>query len=512
MTLSRWPQGYYEENVKMKSGVKLIGAGTDQTTITATEGNVITLDNVTGITIEGFTIDGQNKSKYGIYCINFDLEHDAPAEVQPSIKIQGNIITNIWGDGIFCLYSSPLISENVITEVTSSGVYAHWRHPVIVANTITYTGRYGIQCQSGSISRITKNMIADIGGQGILCGHDSSPLIEGNTITRTASHGIECYNSSKPIIIGNQITHVAGDGVNCNSRSWPKLRENVIQQNLRNGVFCDESSLPNLGSKANPGLNQISNNAEFEVWSENPWELQAQGNWWGKVPPAPQQFHGLVNYNSWLEVHPTRDINSDGVVNEFDLVIVASQFGRSGIGLNGDVNGDGVVNVFDLVLIGSHFGKSTVAAAPPFDFANLTSPEEFIAIQRALAALEAMPEKSYGVEIAIKFLYMWLANMNPIVTQTKLLPNYPNPFNPETWIPYQLAFDADVQITIYDIGGKLVRRLDLGHRKTGYYVNRERAAYWDGRSETGEAVSSGLYFYELRAGSYSAIRRMVILK
>ena len=96
--------------------------------------------------------------------------------------------------------------------------------------------------------------------------------------------------------------------------------------------------------------------------------------------------------------------------------------------------------------------------------------------------------------------------------QTALFLNYPNPFNPETWIPYQLSHDATVQIKIYDIRGALVRQLNLGHQQAGHYVDRERAAYWSGRDENREQVSSGLYFYQLRAGEFSATKRMVILK
>ena len=99
-----------------------------------------------------------------------------------------------------------------------------------------------------------------------------------------------------------------------------------------------------------------------------------------------------------------------------------------------------------------------------------------------------------------------------IPAETALLHNYPNPFNPETWIPYQLAHAADVTLTIYDTQGALVRELDLGYQQAGYYTNRTRAAYWDGRNHLGEAVGSGVYFYQLRAGDYSAIQKMVILK
>ncbi|MYA70455.1 T9SS type A sorting domain-containing protein, partial [Candidatus Poribacteria bacterium] len=95
---------------------------------------------------------------------------------------------------------------------------------------------------------------------------------------------------------------------------------------------------------------------------------------------------------------------------------------------------------------------------------------------------------------------------------TVLHPNYPNPFNPETWIPYQLQKPADVQIAIYSQSGVLVRELSLGYQRAGQYMSRSRAAYWDGRNQLGEPVASGLYFYTLTAGDFSATRRMLILK
>ena len=94
----------------------------------------------------------------------------------------------------------------------------------------------------------------------------------------------------------------------------------------------------------------------------------------------------------------------------------------------------------------------------------------------------------------------------------ELLANYPNPFNPETWIPYRLAEDANVTLTIYDSSGQVVRTLDVGHRIASIYENRSKAVYWDGRNGFGERVVSGIYFYTLTAGDFSATRRMVILK
>ena len=95
---------------------------------------------------------------------------------------------------------------------------------------------------------------------------------------------------------------------------------------------------------------------------------------------------------------------------------------------------------------------------------------------------------------------------------TALLANYPNPFNPETWMPYRLAEDASVTITIYDIRGKVVRTFDLGHQRAGIYQNRSRAVYWDGRNQFGEQVATGIYFYALTTDHFSATRSMLILK
>ena len=93
-----------------------------------------------------------------------------------------------------------------------------------------------------------------------------------------------------------------------------------------------------------------------------------------------------------------------------------------------------------------------------------------------------------------------------------LMQNFPNPFNPETWIPYQLEKSADVVFQIYDTSGGIVRTLDLGFKPQGFYMTRSTAAYWDGRNNMGEQVASGVYFYSLHTPDFSATRKMLILK
>ena len=103
-------------------------------------------------------------------------------------------------------------------------------------------------------------------------------------------------------------------------------------------------------------------------------------------------------------------------------------------------------------------------------------------------------------------------DLSQVPEKTVLLPNYPNPFNPETWIPYRLAAPAEVTLSIYSLNGNRVRTLALGHRPPGFYESRSRAAYWDGRNDIGERVASGVYFYTLTAGDFAATGKMLILK
>ena len=209
------------------------------------------------------------------------------------------------------------------------------------------------------------------------------------------------------------------------------------------------------------------------------------------------------------------DINRDGVVNVLDLVQAASQFGQIGTDLSGDVNGDGKVDASDLGHIGSRLGEIAAAPALPIGDSNSTISYHSSAVKhqfQALTALESLDSPSRGVHIARNLLKTWLSRMEPSVTETKVLPNYPNPFNPETWIPYQLAEAAHVQIRIYDVVGHLVRELDLGTKLASSYLSKPQAAYWDGGNDMGETVSSGVYFYTLEAGDYRRTRRMIIAR
>ena len=200
------------------------------------------------------------------------------------------------------------------------------------------------------------------------------------------------------------------------------------------------------------------------------------------------------------------DINGDGIVNIQDLVLVAGRLGQTGTN-SADVNEDNVVNIQDLVLVAGALGNSAAAPSP------LTqSLETFTAAdaKQWLSQVQQLNLTDATSKRGILFLQQLLIALTP--KETVLLANYPNPFNPETWIPYHLANPSNVRITIYNARGTVVRRLELGHQQSGYYISRSRAAYWDGTNSVGERVASGIYFYQLEADNTSFLRKMVILK
>ena len=163
---------------------------------------------------------------------------------------------------------------------------------------------------------------------------------------------------------------------------------------------------------------------------------------------------------------------------------------------NIDVDGNGFVNIADLEMVISNLGKNIEEDTDP-------NPD----INRDGVVNQA------DVDLMIKQLNAAAAPTAPKTPErTQLLANYPNPFNPETWIPYALSEPTAVHISIYAGNGQLVRTLDLGHQPAGIYYNCSRAAYWNGHNAFGEPVASGVYFYTITAGDFTATRKMLIRK
>ena len=193
------------------------------------------------------------------------------------------------------------------------------------------------------------------------------------------------------------------------------------------------------------------------------------------------------------------------------MVLVAQRLGKTvSSGSEVDMNGDGIVNILDLILVSQNMGESNGLAAP-----SILSVDDIHGLDPAIIRVwiehaQVEDDGSIAFQEGIANLQRLLASLIP--EKTALLPNYPNPFNPETWIPYQLSEPAEVTLRIYSVNGILVRTLALGQMSAGIYQSRSRAAYWDGRNTVGERVASGVYFYQLQADNLSLLRKMLIMK
>ena len=224
------------------------------------------------------------------------------------------------------------------------------------------------------------------------------------------------------------------------------------------------------------------------------------------IPAGPQEF--VIKVEARFAVG---DVNRDGEVTILDIISVALYFGEdASANPHADINQDGIINIQDLVLVSQNMDESSDSAAAPTlrvrDSKELTP----VMVQAWIKQAQIENDGSIAFRQGIENLQKLLASLLP--EKTALLPNYPNPFNPETWIPYNLAKPADVTLTIYSANGATVRTLTLGHQSAGIYQSRSRAAYWDGRNEVGESVASGVYFYTLTAGDFTATRKMLILQ
>ena len=242
-----------------------------------------------------------------------------------------------------------------------------------------------------------------------------------------------------------------------------------------------------------------------------------------------------------ITIEVNLDVNGDGKVDVLDLVWVAVSYGMRGDGLPADVTADGVVNVQDLVAVAEGIDAADVlpskvaeevalaaeaaaklegvAGAPGITFSSrsvvVSSATAYRNVAAALA--DARPLGTGDARLGkwlplLEGLLQVLTEMGAIPETTALLPNYPNPFNPETWLPYQLSTPSGVTLSVHSVEGRLVRTLDLGHQPAGVYQSRYRAAYWDGRNQHGEPVASGVYFYTLTTEEFTATRKMLILK
>ncbi len=234
--------------------------------------------------------------------------------------------------------------------------------------------------------------------------------------------------------------------------------------------------------------------------------------WWSGffgLDPTTEYEARIPNYR--VPVSHRADVNGDGRVSILDMLEVSRFFGiNKPTGLVADVNDDDLIDINDLIFVAQHLGTLTnIEETAPLSPATV---ENWIAL--AWDEYDGSIEFQKGITYLENLLLLLTSEklVEKTIKKTALFANYPNPFNPETWIPYQLAITSEVYITIHSTTGKVVRTIALGNQSAGVYKTRNRAAYWDGKNEYGETVAGGIYFYSLSAGNFTATRKMLILK
>jgi parallel beta-helix repeat protein len=384
---------------------------------------------------------------------------------------------------------------------------------------------------------------ADWGG-GIHISASSAPTIINCIITKNKANwggAIRCDNEDcSPAIINCTITENAGGGIACFYFASLSIKNSILWGNNANGgyeVFTGGDSLPITitfsdvdGGQAGIGgagaviyESNISADPLFVDPANEDYHLSPRspcldagatdGAPDTDIEGNPRPLGKGVDMGAYEQDESSPwDVNADGEVNVLDIILVAQHFEEevaTSSYPNPDVNGDGIVNILDIILVAQHFGEAYSQAAPSKDVWKVDQ-EHLPLFIRIYNIMEKNPSSDPDFLTAKSLLQRLISNTR--VTKTEAFQNYPNPFNPDTWIPYQLQEDSDVVIKIYTSTGRLVQTLSLGHKPAGVYSTKDKAAYWDGRNEEGEKTASGIYFYNIQAGDFTATKKMTIVE
>ena len=288
------------------------------------------------------------------------------------------------------------------------------------------------------------------------------------------------------------------------SRVSDLLALDGIRGNVPVIILSDGGDFKSVGRAGDPGDIAITGGQGFILTAQQAATVAISGEGWSNVSTtaaAPQLLAGIEGTDT-TPVLALRGSIVDGVsgVRPSDLRVAVTNV-STGRAVAATASDDGAGYRLAIVDI------ETMRAARVGDVLEISaqSTNPFIGVKPLRYTVTALDVKRGLIRLPALVAY-------EIPKETELLVNYPNPFNPETWIPYRLAEDTEVSLTIYDQSGRVVRSLDVGYQVAGVYESRSKAVYFDGRNAVGEQVASGIYFYHLSAGDYSATRKMLILK
>lgn len=436
-----------------------------------------------------------------------------------TLHLSNNAISNVSALADLTQLASLSLGSNSITDVSSLANLTQLTNLHLSNNAIT-----DVQTLAG----LTQLTVLDLRYNTI---SDVSPLV-GLDLTGTEWNSTGLYLEGNPLNYASLHTHIPtmqtrGIEVTFDPRPYPAL--DIIsgrgQQTAGGGTLANPFIVAAIDERGTPmrgvavtfvvieGVGELTaTNATTDATGRAKTTLTVEPNS-GRhrvlaTAPTLGSSVTFTTISTAPEARLAADVNGDGVVNIQDLVVVSSYLGQIGQNV-AEVNGDGVVNIQDLVLVAGELGTDT-AAPSAWHRASGNVPSRATVEQWLIQAYHSSLTDVRS-QRGIFLLERLLAALAP--KETALLTNYPNPFNPETWVPYQLAKPTEVTLTIYAVDGRVVRQLTLGHQPAGMYHNKKRAAYWDGRNEVGEAVASGVYFYTLTtADDFTATRKMLIRK
>ena len=284
-----------------------------------------------------------------------------------------------------------------------------------------------------------------------------------------------------------------------------------IADNVSVVILTANGEFKAVGRAGDPGDVEITGGQSFILTAQQAGTATISGDGWdntasGTMAAPPMAMQGIQA----TEITPVLALNGsivDGVngINSVGLHVIVKNLstGSAVAAVVGDAGSTSSQVGYRLTVVDIKGGRA--AAIGDTLEISVKSPDTSIGMQPLRYTVTTEDVRRSRVQLPALFL-------QEIPAKTQLLRNYPNPFNPETWIPYRLAEDAFVTLTIYNGSGQVVRTLDIGHQVASIYESRSKAAYWDGRNNLGESVASGVYFYTLTAGDFSATRKMVILK
>ena len=276
-------------------------------------------------------------------------------------------------------------------------------------------------------------------------------------------------------------------------------------------IVSDKGEFKAVGRASDPGDIEITGGQSFILTAQGTATVSISGDGWDNTTTgtmdAPPMTIGGVQATGITPVLALNGSIVDGVngINSTGLHVIVENLSTGSVVTTAVEYTNGIPSQVGYRLTVVDIADGRAAAIGDTLEISVRSPDMSIGVQPLRYTVTVEDIKRHRIHLPELVV-------QEIPAETELLRNYPNPFNPETWIPYRLAEDAFVTLSIYDGNGQVVRTLDIGHQAASIYESRSKAVYWDGRNDLGESVASGLYFYTLTAGDFSATRKMLILK